>query len=51
MVLDKEQIKTLPLISENEDEFYRDGEFESVLLADFRIDADKIDREYANSNS
>ena len=46
MVLTEEQIKKLPIIEE-EEQFYNDGEFESILLADFKKDADKIDEKNA----
>ena len=46
MVLTEEQIKKLPIIEE-EEQFYNDGEFESILLVDFKKDADKIDEKNA----
>lgn len=47
MILTEEQIKKLPIITGTEDLFYSDGEFESILLADFKNDADEIDSTYA----
>lgn len=46
MILTEEDIKNLPVISEEEDDFYAPGEFEAVVLADFNEEADRIDEKY-----
>ena len=47
MTLTEEMIRKLPIISEDENNmFYEDGEFESVVLADFDKAADIIDAQY-----
>ena len=46
MLLTEEDIKKLPVISEEEDDFYAPGEFEAVVLADFNEEADRIDEKY-----
>lgn len=45
MILTEEDIKNLPVISE-EDNFYAPGEFEATVLADFNKEADRIDEKY-----
>jgi len=46
MILIEEDIKNLPVISEEElkEEFYEDGEFEKAVLSDFNNEADLIDK-------
>ena len=46
MLLTEEDIKNLPVISEEEDDFYAPGEFEAAVLADFNEEADRIDEKY-----
>ena len=46
MILTEEDIKNLPIISEEEDDFYAPGEFEAAVLADFNEEADRIDEKY-----
>jgi len=46
MILTEEDIKKLPLISEEEGYYYGPGEFEAAVLADFNVEADKIDAKY-----
>ena len=46
MILTEEDIKNLPVISEEEDDYYAPGEFEAAVLADFNEEADRIDEFY-----
>lgn len=46
MILAEEDIKNLPIISEEEDDYYAPGEFEAAVLADFNEEADRIDEKY-----
>lgn len=46
MMLTEENIRNLPVISEEEDEYYAPGEFEAAVLADFNEEADRIDEKY-----
>lgn len=50
MILTEDDIKNLPLITEDESMFYADGEFEALLLADFYKDVAEIDARYANQS-
>ena len=43
MILTKEEIAKLPVISEEAD-FYLDGEFEAAVLEDFNRAVDEIDK-------
>ena len=45
-MLTKEEIEALPVIDEQEGDFYAEGEFEAVVLADFNEEADRIDALY-----
>ena len=44
MILTKEEIAKLPVISEEEADFYLDGEFEAAVLEDFNRAVDEIDK-------
>ncbi len=50
MLLTEEDIKNLPVISEEEDDFYAPGEFEAAVLSDFNEEADRIDEKYRSLN-
>lgn len=45
-MLTEEDIRNLPAITEEEDDYYAPGEFEAAVLADFNEEADLIDEKY-----
>ena len=46
MILTEEDMRNLPAISKEEDDYYAPGEFEAAVLADFNEEADRIDEKY-----
>ncbi len=46
MVLTDDDMNNLPVITEEEDDYYAPGEFEAAVLSDFNKEADRIDEKY-----